>query len=109
MKISNKRELHQIALKDSSDIGLKDFIKIDENLQNHIFLAKVQLYYLIILQGSEIFKTTYNQIMTIEDHIRDEKPILIERLRKCQLYYNAKLINMNILLVKKYYLLINKK
>ena len=28
MKISNKRELQQIALKHSSDIDLKDFIKI---------------------------------------------------------------------------------
>ena len=28
MKIPNKKELQQIALNDSSDIGFKDFIKI---------------------------------------------------------------------------------
>ena len=37
MKISNKRELQQIALNDSSDIDFKDFMKILKNtLQNHI-------------------------------------------------------------------------
>ena len=38
--------------------------------------------------------------MSIEDQIRDEK---------YQLYHQAKLISMNILLVKKYCLLINNK
>ena len=37
MKISNKRELQQIALNNSSDIDFKDFMKILKNtLQNHI-------------------------------------------------------------------------
>ena len=35
--------------------------------------------------------------------------ILIERQSKYQLYHQAKLISMNILLVKKYYRLINNK
>ena len=50
--------------------------------------------------------------MTIEGQIRDKKNykmILIERLQKYQLYHQAKLISMNILLVKKYCLLINNK
>ena len=37
MKIPNKKELQQITLNHSSDIGFKDFIKIYKNvLQNHI-------------------------------------------------------------------------
>ena len=49
--------------------------------------------------------------MTIEDQIRDEKynMILIERLLRFQLYHQAKLISMNILLVKKSYLLMKTK
>ena len=43
--------------------------------------------------------------MTLEDQIRDENynMILIERLQKYQLYHQAKLVSMNILLVKIYY------
>ena len=49
--------------------------------------------------------------MTIEDQIRDEKLqyVLIERLQKYQLFHQEKMINMNILLVKKYYILINSE
>ena len=49
--------------------------------------------------------------MTIEDQIRDENynMTLIERLQKYPLYHQAKLISMNVLLVKKYYHLINSK
>ena len=49
--------------------------------------------------------------MTIEDKIKDENynMILIEKQQKYQLYQQVKLISMNILLVKKYYHLINNK
>ena len=49
--------------------------------------------------------------MTIEDQIKDENcnMTLIERLKNYQLYHQAKLISMNILLGKKYCLLINRK
>ena len=50
--------------------------------------------------------------MTIEDQTRDKKNCnmtLIERLQKYQPYHRAKLISMNILPVKKYFLLINNK
>ena len=49
--------------------------------------------------------------MTIEDQIRDEKLQydIIERLQIYQPYNQAKLIRMNILLVKKYCPLINRK
>ena len=43
--------------------------------------------------------------MTLEDQIRYENynMILIERLQKYQPYHQAKLVSMNILLVKIYY------
>ena len=50
--------------------------------------------------------------MTIKDQTRDKKNynmILIERLQKYQLHYEAKLISMNILLVKIYCHLSNSK
>ena len=50
-------------------------------------------------------------MMTIEDQIKDESynTILIEKLQKYQLYHQVKLISMNILLVKRFYHLINSK
>ena len=49
--------------------------------------------------------------MTIEDQIKDKKLqiTLIERLQKYQLYHQVKLISINILMVKKYYHLVNSK
>ena len=49
--------------------------------------------------------------MTIEVKIRDAKynTILTETQQKYQHYYQEKLINMNILQVKKYYLLIKEQ
>ena len=47
--------------------------------------------------------------MTIEDQIRDEKLQYDINREKYQLYHQAKLISMNILLVKKYCLLIDSK
>ena len=49
--------------------------------------------------------------MTIDDQIRDEKHNMtsIEELQKYQSYHQAKFISMNILQVKKYYLLIKNK
>ena len=41
--------------------------------------------------------------------IKNYNMILIEKQLKYQVYNQAKLINMNILLVKKYYDLINQK
>ena len=49
--------------------------------------------------------------MTINNQINDEKynKILIKKLQKHQPYHQKKLINMNILQVKKCYLLIKSK
>ena len=41
MKISNKRELQQIALNHSSDISTKDFIKTDKE-------CAAELYYFLV-------------------------------------------------------------
>ena len=49
--------------------------------------------------------------MTIEDQIKDKnlQCDINRRLQKYLLYHQAKLISMNILQTKKYYLLINSK
>ena len=49
--------------------------------------------------------------MTIDDKIKDEyyNMILIEKLQKYMSYHQVKLISMNILQVKKCYLLIKSK
>ena len=49
--------------------------------------------------------------MTINDKIKikNDNMILIEKQRRYQHYHLEKLINMNILQVKKYYLLIKKE
>ena len=49
--------------------------------------------------------------MTIEDQIKDEKLQydINREAAKHQLYHQAKLISMNILLMKRYYHLINNK
>ena len=52
MKVSNKRELQQIALNHSSEIDFKNFMKIYKKL---------------------VFETLKYKTMTIEDQIRDEK------------------------------------
>ena len=51
MKVPNKRELQQIALNHSSDIDIKDFMKIYKNvLQNHtLFWLMIQPYHQMIL------------------------------------------------------------
>ena len=49
--------------------------------------------------------------MTIDDKLRDEKlnMILTEKQQKYQHYHQIKLINMNIVQVKKYYLLFKEE
>ena len=100
MKIPNKRELQQIVTNHSSDIEFKDFIKICKK-------CTAEPYSFFVIDTN----LPSDKIMTIEDQIRDENydMILIERLQKYQLYHQAKLISMNILLVKKYCHLINTR
>ena len=105
MKISNKRELQQIDLNHSSDIDLKDFMKI--------FKKCTAESYSVLVNGTTLpsFRVIYNKIMIIEDQIKDEKRKydINRELQKYQLYHQVKLISMNILPVKRYYHLINNK
>ena len=105
MKIANKGELQQIALDHSSDIDLKDFIRIykKRTAESYYFLANDTTLpsHNPLRFRENLLKYVYNKIMTIDDQIKDEKLQL--------LYHHAKLISMNILQVKKYYLLIKNK
>ena len=47
--------------------------------------------------------------MTIDDKLKDEKLVLTEKQQKYQRCHLEKLINLNILQVKKYYLLIKEE
>ena len=70
MKISNKRELQQIALNDSSDISFKDFMKTYKKCtaEPYSFLVKDAT-----LASENPLRFICNKIMTIDDQIRDEK------------------------------------
>ena len=109
MKIPNKRELQQIALNHSSDINSKDFIKIYKKCtaEPYSFLVNDAT---LALDNPLRFRKYIIKIMTINE-IRDEKLQydINRKLPKYQPYNQAKLISMNILLVKKYYHLINNK
>ena len=115
IKIPNKREFQKIALIHSLDIDLKDFIKIYKK-------CTAEPYYFLVndttlsSDNSLKFRKNHlkeicNKIMTIDDHIEDENynMILIEKLEIYQPYHQAKIISMNILLVKKYCHLIKSK
>ena len=65
----------------------------------------------IILSGLERVFPTYNKIMTINSQIRDEKLQydLNRKAAEISALSSGKIDKLNILLVKKYYHLINKK
>ena len=90
MKIPNKRELQQIALNHSSDIDFKDFM--------NIYKKSTKEPYSFLVNDTTLPSKMKNYNMT-----------LIEKLQKYQHYHQVNLINMNILLVKKYYHQINNK
>ena len=79
-KIPNKGELQQIAQNHSSDFKMKDFINIYEK-----------------------YSTELNSFLV------NDATLASDNQPKYQPCYLAKLISMNILLVKKYYHLINNK
>ena len=75
--------------------------------KNHIlFKLLMLLLHQIILHvsGKDILERIQNLIMTIDDEIRDEKLQydVKEKQQKYQLYHQVKLMNVNILQVKKY-------
>ena len=109
MKIPNKRELQKIALNHSSDIDFKDFIKIYKKctVESYSFLVNDTTLPLDkYLLDKYIIKSG---LLKIRLEMKNYNMTLTERLQKHQLYHQAKLISMNILLVKIYCHLINSK
>ena len=110
MKILNKRKLQQIALNHSSDIGFKDFMKIYKKctVEPYSFLVNDATF-----ASDNPFTFRKNLLRSLQSTIRLQmkkyNTILIEKLPKYQPYHQTKLINMNILLVKKSYHLIKSK
>ena len=112
MKIPNKKELQQIALNHSSDIDFKDFMKIYKN-------CTAEPYYFLVndttlpsdnpLRFRKNLLEKYIIKLKIRLEMENCNMILTERLQIYRFYHLAKLISMNILLVKKYCLLINNK
>ena len=66
MKISNKRELQQIALNHSSDIEFKDFMNIYRK-------CTAEPYSFLVNDTTLPSDDPLIKIMTIEDQIKDEK------------------------------------
>ena len=80
MKIPNKRELHQIAF-------------------NHLSLNILRIFIKNVLSFQIILTTVSNNFQSLE--MKNYNMILAEKMQKYQLYHQVKLINMNILQVKK--------
>ena len=114
IKRPNKKELQEIGLNDSSDVGFKDFMKIYKKytaepysfLVNDTTLPSDNLSRL----RKNVLKQTYKSLLLmIRLKMKNYNTILIERLQKHQPYHQTKLIIMYILQVKKYYFLIKNK
>ena len=115
MKIPKKRELQQIALNYSSDIDFKDFMNIYKKYikEPYSFLVNDTtlpsddpLRFRKNLLRSYIIKP---RLLKIKLKMKNYNMILIEKHQKYLLYHQAKLISMNISLVKKYCPRINNK
>ena len=113
MKISNKREFQQIAFNYSSDIDFKDFMNFCKKCTwNSFSFLVIDVTFAsdnLSRSWENLLERIWRLIMTIYDKIRDRKNynmILREKQQKHQHYHQVKLINMNILQMKKYYLLI---
>ena len=88
MKILNKRDIQQIALDHSSDIDVKDFIKIHKKYtaEPYIFLVNTTLPSKNPLRfRKKYLKQIYYKIMTTDDQIMIM--ILIEKLQNHQPYH----------------------
>ena len=102
MKIPNKRELQQVALNNSSGINSKNFIKIYKKYT-------AEPYSLLVNDAT--LKKSFQYIikpwpLMIRLEMKNYNMISTEKPPK---YHQAKFLSMNILLVKKYYHLINNK
>ena len=100
MKIPNERELQQIALNLSSDIDFNNFSKIYKNCTAKPYYFLVNDTNLPSDNPLRFRKNVLQQLM-IRLEMKSYNMILIERMKKYQPYHQAKLISMNILMVKK--------
>ena len=112
MKIPGKQKLQQIAFNHSSYIDFKDFMNLYKKCtaKPYSFLVIDATFASdnLLCFRKNLSERIYKLIMTIDDKIRDKKlQYDINRgAAKNQLYHLKKVINTNILQVKKYYLLI---
>ena len=116
MKIPNKQELQQTAFNHSSDIDFQDFMNLYKK-----YTAKPYSFLLIdatlasdnpLRFRENLVERIQKLIMTTDDKIRDDincNMILTVKQQKYQHYLLEKLINMNILQLKKYSLLIKNE
>ena len=84
MKLSNKRELQQIAFNHSSDFDFRDFrntykkcpIKPYSFLETDTILLLHQIIFQVQKESfrKNIYIYIYKKIMTIDNKIRDKKP-----------------------------------
>ena len=116
MKIPNKRKLQQAAFNQSSDIDFKDFMnlykKCTAKAYSFLVIDATLASDNLSLFRKNLFERIQKLIITIiDDKIGDENCniILTEKQQKYQHYLLEKLININILQVKKYFLLIKEK
>ena len=114
MNIPNKRKLQQIVHNLLSDICFKDFMNLSKKgiAKPHSFLVIDDTLASDNPSGfrKNLLERIQKLIMTIDDNIRDEKLQygINREAAKHQLDQLEKLKNMNILQVKKYYLLIKE-
>ena len=104
MKIPNKPEVHLITSNYLSDIDFRDFMNLYKK-------CTAKSYPFLVIDATLALTNPLHFRKTIEVKIRDEKynMILTEKEQKHQHYHQEKLINVNILQVKKYYLLIKEQ
>ena len=111
-KIPNRRELQDIEINYSSDISTEDFINIYRECTAEPYSFLVNDTTLASNNPLKFRKNLfgiYNKNHDIRLEMKNYNTILIEKQLKYQLYHQVKFINMNILLVKIYYHLINSK
>ena len=112
MKIPNKRELRQMAFNHSPDIDFQNFMNLYKKCAAEPFSFLVIDTTLAsgnsLRSRKNVLERKYKLIMTADDKIKDEKLQydIYREAAKISALSLGKLINMNILQVRKYYHLI---
>ena len=118
MKLRPKKEYQQLAINNSSNIDFKDFMKLYKKCTEKLFSFLVSdatwLADTLVRFRHNILESLLKVTMAIDEKVRDNNnretanTILTKKQRKHWHYHQEKFINMNILLVNKYYLLLIK-